>query len=230
MKGKTYAVSDLHGYLDLYKQIKEYIKPEDVVYFLGDATDRGPNSWELAKTIYDDPQFIYLKGNHEDMLIKAVIGHINSAGGGFPEYNSLMGNGGKQTWKDVFKDPEGIDYIRKLVQLPEEAYYINDEGRVIHLSHAGFTPNSPYGKDLLWDRDHIFDDGSDIPEDWVIVHGHTPVYFQREQITTDEIMETLFPELYANCKKLNIDMGTYITKTCCLVDLDTFECKMFQSL
>lgn len=40
----VYALSDLHGYLDLYKQIKEFLKPEDKVYFLGDAGDRGPQS------------------------------------------------------------------------------------------------------------------------------------------------------------------------------------------
>ena len=70
---KTYAVSDLHGYFNLYEQIKNFIQPEDKVIFLGDATDRGPQSLELAKTIYADPQFTYLKGNHEDMLVKTAL-------------------------------------------------------------------------------------------------------------------------------------------------------------
>ena len=56
---KTYAVSDLHGYFNLYEQIKNFIQPEDEVIFLGDATDRGPQSLELAKAIYADPQFTY---------------------------------------------------------------------------------------------------------------------------------------------------------------------------
>ena len=68
----VYACSDLHGRLDLYKQIKAFLNPEDTVYFLGDAGDRGPDSWELIKTIYSDDQFVYLMGNHEEMLVEAM--------------------------------------------------------------------------------------------------------------------------------------------------------------
>ena len=37
----NYVCSDLHGYLELYKKIKNFIKPEDTIFFLGDAGDRG---------------------------------------------------------------------------------------------------------------------------------------------------------------------------------------------
>ena len=36
----TYACSDLHGRLDLLKQIQDFLQPDDTVYFLGDAGDR----------------------------------------------------------------------------------------------------------------------------------------------------------------------------------------------
>ena len=64
---RTFACSDLHGQLDLWKQIKSFLNPEDTVYFLGDAGDRGPDGWELIKAIANDSQVVYLKGNHEDM-------------------------------------------------------------------------------------------------------------------------------------------------------------------
>ena len=70
----TYAISDLHGRMDLFRQVKEFLQPEDVVYVLGDCGDRGPAGWELIKTVYEDPQFIYLMGNHEDMLVNAMYG------------------------------------------------------------------------------------------------------------------------------------------------------------
>ena len=54
--------------LDLYNQIKEFVSPGDTIYYLGDALDRGPQPWELAKIICDDEQFIYLKGNKRRML------------------------------------------------------------------------------------------------------------------------------------------------------------------
>ena len=37
----VYAVSDLHGQLELYFKIKDFLKPEDYVYCLGDCGDRG---------------------------------------------------------------------------------------------------------------------------------------------------------------------------------------------
>ena len=68
----VYAVSDLHGMFNLYKQIKNFLKPEDKVYCLGDCGDRGPAPWETIHAIASDSQFIYIKGNHEDMLVKAI--------------------------------------------------------------------------------------------------------------------------------------------------------------
>lgn len=67
-----YAVSDLHGQLDLYKQIKEYINNDDVLYVLGDCNDRGPQPWSTLKAVIDDPQCILLMGNHEHMLWQAA--------------------------------------------------------------------------------------------------------------------------------------------------------------
>ena len=72
----TYACGDLHGFMEIYKKIKSMLKPEDKVIFLGDAGDRGPESWECIKAIYEDPQFIYLKGNHEDMLVRAAKDYL----------------------------------------------------------------------------------------------------------------------------------------------------------
>ena len=40
----TYAISDLHGRMDLFRQVKEFLQPEDVVYVLGDCGDRGPGN------------------------------------------------------------------------------------------------------------------------------------------------------------------------------------------
>jgi serine/threonine protein phosphatase 1 len=66
-----YAFADIHGRMDILKKIIDKIKPGDVVYCLGDCGDRGPDSWECIKTVLAHPQIIYLKGNHEDMLVKA---------------------------------------------------------------------------------------------------------------------------------------------------------------
>ena len=74
---KIYVCSDLHGCFDLYEQINNFILPDDTVIFLGDAIDRGPYSYETMEAIRTNPQWIYLKGNHEAMLEDAINEKLN---------------------------------------------------------------------------------------------------------------------------------------------------------
>ena len=222
---KTYAVSDLHGCMNLYEQIKGFINPEDTVYFLGDATDRGPQPWELAKVIYNDPQFIYLKGNHEDMLVKAALHYYGDEWDSEDNYYVLTQNGGIRTWKEMSDDPEGMEYIKLLKMLPRERVYINAAGKKVHLSHAGFTPGRK--RDVLWDRKHFHDILDENADNIIVVHGHTPVCYQRGYKTTRQAKTGIYPEVYANGHKINIDMGAFFTNACVLLDLDTFEYHVF---
>ena len=125
----VYAVSDLHGCLDTYYKIKKLLKPEDKVYCLGDCGDRGPEPWATIKSVYQDPQFIYLKGNHEDMLTKASwesLYHSSS------KYQRLLAhNGGYDTLLGLLEEKEPLDWISKLEDLPTSEYYINKKGQKI---------------------------------------------------------------------------------------------------
>lgn len=226
---KTYAVSDLHGCLDLYKQIKNFIKPGDKVYFLGDATDRGPQSWELAKTIYNDPQFIYLKGNHEDMLVKTALHYYGDDWDSEDNSYALINNGGAKTWNDMSEDPEKMEYIQKLKSLPTEKIYLNKNNETIYLSHAGFSLESKI-TNLLWDRGHFTDEWPKDKKDFYIVHGHTPVQYLRKVLYGNHVTNknAIEPEVYADGHKIDIDMATYFSKACCLLDLDTFEAYILQ--
>ena len=92
-----------------------------VVYFLGDAGDRGPHPWECIKTILDDPQFIYIKGNHEDMLVDAM-------GRGYGrQYNLLRSNGGKDTYHQAMEEPNWAEWRARLRDLPDKALYTNTQ-------------------------------------------------------------------------------------------------------
>lgn len=224
----VYALSDLHGHLDLYKKIKDFLQPEDRVYFLGDAIDRGPQSLELAKAIYDDPQFIYLKGNHEDMLVETAINFYKDDTSWDYKFGlqMLMSNGGGTTWDSLIAEEDnGRSFIYKLKNLDTEAIYYNTEGKEIHLCHAGFTPGR--SKNLLWDRKHFNDSLDHVDDNYVIVHGHTPVAYQRGYESWSEARNDLTPNFYADGHKINIDMGVYGTNVCCLLDLDTFEYCLF---
>ena len=102
----TYACSDIHGNLKLFKKLKEYLTSEDKIFFLGDATDRGSEGYEIMKAISRDVRFTYLKGNHEDMLYKAGIDYFQD---GYTDknYHLLVQNGGYDTFNDLIVDPYG---------------------------------------------------------------------------------------------------------------------------
>ena len=67
-----YACSDLHGNYNLWKSIKNYLKNEDTLIFLGDAIDRGSDGLKILYEIMRRPNTIYLCGNHEYMMSKAI--------------------------------------------------------------------------------------------------------------------------------------------------------------
>ena len=231
----TYACSDFHGMLHFYKTIKEQLKPEDVVYFLGDAGDRGPHPWETIKAVLDDPQFIYIKGNHEDMLVDAMGHGYGSA------WALLRSNGGKKTCEQAMKEPNWKEWKTKLIDLPTKAVYVNTQGETVYLSHAGFTPSLDHqghlrhiwGEDLIWDRDHFLDPW---PEDEmfqkaIVVHGHTPIPYLLDDIDPCCKMGDVEPGAlwYADGHKCCIDCGAVFTGICVLLNLDTWDEDVFMS-
>ena len=231
----TYACSDLHGMLHFYKAIKDILKPEDTVYFLGDAGDRGPHPWECIKAIMDDPQFIYIKGNHEDMLIKAMGHGYGSA------WSLLRSNGGKKTCEQAMAEPNWKEWKVRLINLPTKATYVNTQGETIYLSHAGLTPSTNHqgmmrwscDEDLIWDRGHFLDKWpeDEIFQKAIVVHGHTPIPYLLEDIDPTCQMQEIEPGAlwYADGKKCCIDCGAVFTGTCVLLNLDTWDEEIFCS-
>ena len=123
--GRTFACSDLHGMYSLYIQINDFLKSDDIVYFLGDAVDRGPKPWQLFKAIMNNSQWIYLKGNHEDMLAEAIIEYFETDGR--PDYycQNLMSNGGAQTLSNWIMDGEYYQWAKVINKLQHQEKYIN---------------------------------------------------------------------------------------------------------
>ncbi len=71
------VISDIHGEIDKFKKLLEEIQynaKQDQLILLGDYVDRGPNAravLEKVKELKEEGAFV-LKGNHEDMMIKAL--------------------------------------------------------------------------------------------------------------------------------------------------------------
>lgn len=233
----TYSCADLHGCYDLYKSINDFLKPEDQVVFLGDACDRGPQSWETVCAILDNPQWIYLMGNHEQMLLEPLRFWQKKHK---IHHNFLsFKNGGLATFEQAIKDPDLDECIKQLSQLPLRYTYSNSIGYTMLCTHAGLTPwlnHNNYGvrissaDDLLWDRQHILEDWKDgeMNDSVICVHGHTPtpyIYTTHPQRTED-----LQPGAYWYCNdhKVCLDTGCYATNYTVLLDLDTFDEHIFK--
>jgi serine/threonine protein phosphatase 1 len=79
-----FAIGDIHGNIlaldDLLAKIKPELSPEDVLVFLGDYIDRGPNARECIARIVELKatapfSVVPLLGNHEDWMLKSYRDH-----------------------------------------------------------------------------------------------------------------------------------------------------------
>jgi len=234
----VWAFSDTHGQRWAFDEILSYIGPEDTVYFLGDAIDRGPDGWNILKEILNDPRFKMIKGNHEDMMVLAILTEP-----GYDSRQQWYWNGGEVTYKAFRADPNGLEIVRRVQQLPTYLEYTNPNGIRIRMTHAGFTPDENdfpgWGDDLIWDRSHFLHDNwnDEINGNDLIVHGHTPIPYiveERAQIAgmTGRNLDNLYdgqteidPGAYWYCgnHKVDIDCGVHYTGITTLLNLDTFD-------
>lgn len=216
----VYAATDWHGCGWVWDKVKAFLKPDDTLYFLGDAIDRGHDGFRIMKELYEDPRVIYLKGNHEDMLVAT---YLNQHQYYDHPFQTWMYNGGRPTFEAVpFDDRK--DWACAISELPTRVIYVNREGITIDMTHSG-ADDTDYNR--LWSREHFFDKPI---EDRIIVHGHTPIPYLAEDLSffNPNIPEELPSNFwYCNGTKCDIDCGTVMTGKCVLLNLDTFEATTF---
>ena len=247
--GRVFATSDWHGCGKPVRKMMKFLQPDDKVYFIGDAIDRGPDSIELFDLIVADPRFIFLKGNHEDMLADALISEPRTQ----REMNLFVYNGTDRTMQQLknLTIEEKQAYIDTIRRMPEIDFYQSPKGHTVFLEHAGFSPFAMPCRthDALWDRQHFYDEWSNgqtyrhfNPETTYVVHGHTPVQFLKfeygykgqgaksaEELKIGKKWDS--PEIdyrpqvirYCDGHKFDIDMCTIVSGRIALLDLDTFE-------
>lgn len=234
---RVFACSDLHGMYNLYEQINEFLQPDDIVYFLGDAGDRGPRGWATIKAIYENPQWIYLKGNHEDMLVKAMQEYLEYDMVGEAGYLCFQ-NGGENTFHQWIAEGANPIWISRLGRLSAYKEYINAQQNKIALSHAGFTPYENWGGNydqflppsehaLIWDRKHLTRSWieREDTQNVIVVHGHTP---NQHLLKGTGIEWGPGAISYCNGHKIDIDNCSFKTGFATLLDLDTLEEHRFQ--
>lgn len=103
----VYAVSDLHGQFDAFAEGLDKIdlRESDMLYVIGDAVDRGPDSIGILKYIKDHPNMDLLIGNHEFMMLNSVDPGGEDICNGEDTDLWLYNNGGLATYEQYRRFP-----------------------------------------------------------------------------------------------------------------------------
>lgn len=215
----VYACTDLHGRYDLWQQIRNQLNTDDTLIFLGDAADRGTYGWLIIKELLTRPNTIYLRGNHEQLLLNR-----------WPEdsFEARLlhaQNGGNYTYQEMMKDRDKDKFMTYLSQTPFWYEYTNTNGEKIFFSHSGST-NIENEHSLIWTR-YFWNHPEIVPENYdKIIHGHTPMPYIQENLAVEQSVEQPF---YYNDKYCCLDSGAYATGIELLLNVDDFSYQTFKS-
>ena len=189
---KTFVVGDIHGrraQLDSLLQMLPRNDGADLLVFLGDLIDRGPDAPGCVDYVLnikeENPErIICLRGNHEQMLLEFISGVTNlwitPVTGGertFEQYTGQALSIEKETDLDVARHaiktsmpPSHLEFLRQLPFYHEDDYAI--------YVHAGLErnkhPRDTAPQALLWMRDmEFYKNYRGKP----CIFGHTPTPF-----------------------------------------------------
>ena len=191
---KIFCVGDIHGCLNELKILMDKIKftPEDMLIFIGDYIDRGPDSRGvldlLMKLKKEYKNVFFLRGNHEQMFLDFLENpnqdHIYLHNGGWKTLDCFRNPGGGSAGWDI--PEEYLEFIESTIPCyaMKEYFFV----------HAGVPDkdladiNETDFKNMLWLRDSFLK--SEYSWEATIIHGHTPhndgiVEFKDNRINID---------------------------------------------
>lgn len=204
-------MTDIHGCCQTFRYMTEqviYLQKNDKLFLLGDYIDRGPDSkgvidyiLQLIEAGFD---VTCLRGNHEQMMLNSLTDPSR--------YSIWFANGGDTTLRS---------FEAKNLHEIDELYYnfLNslDYYRLLGdywLAHAGFNFNAEDifedTHSMLWIRHWYSQIDTQLLENNVIVHGHTPM--ERNKITQN-LAQFEYPVI-------DIDAGCVFGGHLCAMDLD----------
>lgn len=198
---RTLVISDIHGELEKFEQLLEKIEYDpkmDQLILLGDYVDRGPNAKGVIEKVWrlKESGARLLKGNHEDMMIKALTTDLEKSwnhwvkrcGGdktlfsyGFSENDIAVSEENFQ--KPVLHSEElkkHLEFIQGLENYIETSEYI--------FVHAGVHPTTPISETdpylLVWIRDE-FHQGYNGKK--TVIFGHTETTLLHKDETNNNV-------------------------------------------
>lgn len=207
------AIGDIHGnfrkFLTLWRQLA-FDGARDLVIFLGDYTNRGPESRDVMTWVLEHfgrPGFVFLRGNHDEMMLAACLGI---------ERNLWLQNGGRATAKSLRGMEDLEDFLKrwaKTIQQMPLSYDVIQDGQAYWFMHAGIRTGVPLAEQeeetLLWDRDFATADVYD--GEAVVTVGHTPVpYLSIDGSVTPAI--SAHPLVLDDGRRILVDTGGFLPK------------------
>ena len=181
---RVFAVGDIHGCFDEAKALLEHLKreraagPSDLFVFMGDYIDRGSQSKQVLDLLLEVqrewPHTVFLKGNHEDMLLDYL-------GFGGDSCDVYIENGGAEFLKSYGLHPF-TPRADILAAIPEahirflQGLELGVELAEFVFVHVGIRPNVSLAKqsihDVMWIRGDFVHAEHSLGK--TIVFGHTP--------------------------------------------------------
>lgn len=210
MKPYVYAISDIHGQIDLFeKLLKDFDPRMHQLVLIGDLNDRGPHSkacFLRGKELVERYQAIYLRGNHEDYFLK-FLAHPEEVAdkywlnGGQETINSLLHPGATEEYSPtemaMMIRSRYKDLILFLENLP---YYFEWEQYIfvhagVNLTLKDWHQTTPL--DFMWLRETFHNGRNQTGKTIVFGHTITPSLHGDNQTT----------DLWFSDGKIGIDGG-----------------------
>jgi len=212
---RVLAIGDVHGMYQKLIKLMDKIRfnpDEDLLIFLGDYIDRGPDPGRCLQYIFALQQqypdvVVCLMGNHEVMMSSYFMQKRGSYNNLIVDYaGSWLDNGGLETLKQL--DEMDADTKEELLQwvmnLPVKYQYQD-----YFFCHAGVDPDVPLAVqnefDMLWRRQQWWEQ---YKGEETLVVGHTPV--QKVMKLTGKERRTPKPLFLAN-HVIMCDTGAYMS-------------------
>lgn len=222
--GNTIAViGDIHGCYNTLTEIYDHIKDIKEIYSVGDLIDRGKYSREVVE-FCREKMIKPVKGNHEDMMIRAVDKSDKLLGFMSKEARHYFSNGGKVTQCSYIDSSAFSDFKKFKHQLKSLGHFeylknlpLKYEINKVVISHAGIIDG---GNDIsiLWNRQQ--------PAflDQLQIFGHTPLkemfyvknYYSNidtgcvyknklTSVIVDSIAGKIIDKIQINCNEIDVD-------------------------
>lgn len=224
-----YYIGDIHGRADLLEVMLAGIEADAAarkiapqVVFLGDLTDRGPDSRGVMELVHHTLKkwggSTLILGNHDEWFLNSLL-----YGEDYEYSESWVVHGGVQTVMSYCDGEFPLDFnIQIRDKYPHHLEMLQNASRMLVNgsfigAHAGVNPMvslwSQDNGDLNWIRERFFDfvDSKLAP----VIHGHT--FWGPQPIVTEN--------------RISIDTGAYNygVLTTCLVDAENKTITLYQA-